>query len=163
MRITYAPRGILMIDDAQIKYKNFAGKGSDYNREGDRNFALIIPTQEMADELIERGWNVRIKPGRMDGDAPNMYLPVAVKFNDFGPNVYLVSGRKKSRLTEEQVSMLDKIEILSVDMDIRPYDYNMRGNTGRKAYLKSMQVTQNVDRFAADCYEDEDPYEGGEF
>jgi hypothetical protein len=153
-----------MIDDAKIKYKNFSGKGSDFNREGDRNFALIIPTQEMADELIERGWNVRIKPGLKPGDAPNMYLPVAVKFNDFGPNVYLVTDRKQRLLREDQVSMLDKIEILSVDMDIRPYDYNMRGNTGRKAYLKNMRVIQDVDRFASDCYEEEeDAYEGSEY
>ena len=163
MKITYAPRDILMIDEAQIKYKNFAGRASDYNREGDRNFALIIPTQDMADELIERGWNVRIKPGRMEGDLPNMYLPVAVKFNDYGPNVYLVTGKKQRQLSERDISMLDKIEILSVDMDIRPYDYNMRGNVGRKAYLKSMRVVQNVDRFAIDCYGEEDPYEGSEY
>ena len=52
MNLTFAPRGILQIDNARITYKNFAGRGDKFNREGDRNFALIIPTTEFCDALI---------------------------------------------------------------------------------------------------------------
>ena len=89
MNITFAPRGILQIDVARIIYRNFSGAASKFNREGDRNFAVIIPTEEQANALINEGWNVKIKPPREDGDMPFMYLPVKIKFSDRGPNVYL--------------------------------------------------------------------------
>ena len=152
MNITFAPRGILQIDDAHIIYRNFSGIGSKFNREGDRNFAVIIPDEDMAERLVNEGWNVKIKPPRDDQDSPFMYLPVKVKFNDYGPNVYLTSGKKTNQLDEDSVSCLDDIEIISVDMDIRPYDWGPIGpdqKYGRTAYLQSIDVIQKIDRFAA--------------
>lgn len=148
MKVTFAPRGIVQIDDARIVFRNLRGEGSKYNREGDRNFAIIIPNQEIADSLIEEGWNVRINDPRDEGDAPFMFLPVKVKFNAKGPNVYLRTGNALNKLNEETVGMIDEIDILSVDLDIRPYDWDVNGKTGRTAYLHSMQVTQESDRFA---------------
>lgn len=149
MHVTFAPNGIIQIDDARIIYRNFSGAPSKFNREGDRNFSLVIPDQDIADRLIEDGWNVKIKAPREEGDTPFMHLPVKIKFNDRGPNVYLKSGNAVNRLTEETVGMIDNVDIASVDLDIRPYDWNYNNKTGRTAYLHSMQVTQNVDRFAA--------------
>lgn len=153
MEITFAPRGILQIDDARIIYRNFSGAASKFNREGDRNFAVIIPNQELADKLIDEGWNVKIKPPRDEDDEPFMYLPVKVKFNDRGPNVYLITGNKKNQLDEESISCLDDVDILSVDLDIRPYDWVIQEGTpneksGRSAYLQSIAVVQELDRFA---------------
>lgn len=147
MHITFAPDNILQIDDARIIFRNFSGAPSKFNREGDRNFAVIIPEQEIADALIAEGWNVKIKPPREDGDTPFMYLPVKIKFSDRGPRVYLKSGSNMIRLDEESISCLDNVDIISVDLDIRPYDWNVNGMEGRTAYLKSIQVTQEVDRF----------------
>lgn len=155
MRITYAPRDILQIDDARIIYRNFAGRGDKYNREGDRNFAVLIPDEEIADELTRRGWNVKVKPPREEGDTPFMYLPVKVKFNDRGPNIYLRTGRVQNRLEEEDIGRLDRIDIIGVDLDIRPYDWEVNGKTGRTAYLQSICVTQGVDRFAEGIYPEE--------
>ena len=158
MNVTFEKRGVLMIDDARIVYRNFSGTGSRYNREGDRNFAVVIPDQEIADALIENGWNVKIKPPREEGDSPFMYMPVKVKFNDRGPNVYLVTGKRMNRLDEESVSCLDDVDIQSVDMDIRPYDWEVNGRSGRSAYLQSIKVTQRIDRFAAENVEEEEPF-----
>ena len=148
MEITFAPRGILQIDDARIVYRNFSGVPTKFNREGDRNFAVVIETQEQADALIEEGWNVKIKPPREDGDDTFMYLPVKIKFSDRGPSVYLRSGKAIRKLDEDTVDILDNVDILSVDMDIRPYDWKVREKTGRAAYLQSINVVQKVDRFA---------------
>ena len=159
MNVTFAPRGILQIDDARIIYRNFSGVGSKFNREGDRNFAIYIGDEDVANELRDRGWNVKIKPPREDGDDPFMFLPVKIKFNDRGPSVYLVTGNKKTPLNENTVSCLDDIDILSVDLDIRPYEWDVNGKTGRTAYLQSIWVTQEVDRFASRMMDDEYPEE----
>lgn len=162
MELTFAPRNILQIDDARIIYRNFKGEPSKFNREGDRNFALIIPNEDMANDLVDRGWNVKIKPPRDEDDSPFMYLPVKIKFNDRGPAIYLKSGNNVRKLNEGTVGLIDDIDILSVDMDIRPYDWVIQEGTpnekrGRSAYLQSMQVTQEIDRFAARFAEEEHP------
>ena len=149
MEITFAPRDILQIDDARIVYRNFSGTGSKFNREGDRNFAVVIPDQDTADELVNRGWNVKIKPPRDEDDAPFMFLPVKIKFNERGPKVYLQSGEKTVELDEEGIDCLDDVDILEVDLDIRPYDWEVNGKQGRTAYLQSIHVVQEIDRFAA--------------
>lgn len=148
MDLKFAARGLIQIDDASIIYRNFSGEASKFNREGDRNFAVVITEQWIADALVQEGWNVKIKPPREEGDGVFMYLPVKVKFSARGPKIYLRTGDRMNALDEEAVGMLDHIDILSVDMDIRPYDWEVNGSTGRTAYLQSMCVTQNVDRFA---------------
>lgn len=140
---------ILEIEDARIIYRNFAGLASKFNREGDRNFAVIIPNEEICEALIEDGWNVKIKAPRTEDEDPFRFLPVKIKFNNRGPGAYVESGNRVTRLTEETIDMLDEIDISSVSMDLRPYDWEVNGNTGRTAYLQSIKVVQNIDRFGA--------------
>ena len=156
------PNGYLEINDARIIWKNFAGRGDRFNREGDRNFHLVIPDQETCDALMSDknqfgdSWNVKIKPPREEGDAPFMHMLVKVKFNGRGPNVYLVSGKKQVTLNEDTIACLDDMDIESVDLDVRPYDDELpNGNTFRTAYLSAMRVYQRVDRFAVNDDYDE--------
>ena len=163
MNITFAPRGILQIDDARLIFRNFSGRGDAFNTAGDRNFGLIIPTPELAEKLQNDvnkygvGWNVKVKPPREEGDMPFMYMKVKVKFNERGPAIYLRSGDNVRRLDEESVSILDNIDIQSVDLDIRPYDDDGHFGPFRTAYLQSMEVIQNVDRFSARYASEEYP------
>lgn len=146
------------INDAHLVFKNFSGIGSMYNREGDRNFGLVIPTEEIKDELLADtnqfgdGWKVKIKPPRADSDEPFMFMPVKVKFNGRGPRIFVESetgSYPPVELTEDTVGRLDKMDIVKVDLDIRPYDDRMpNGTTFRTAYLQGMRVIQRDDRFA---------------
>lgn len=149
MNINFSNRGVLEVEDARIIYRNFGGAATKYNREGDRNFAVIIPNDEIKDQLVAEGWNVKIKPPREEGEEPFMYLPVKIKFNNRGPSIYVVSGDSVQRLNEDTVNMIDDIDIQKVSMDLRPYDWEVNGKTGRSAYLQSMEVVQNIDRFGA--------------
>ncbi len=166
MKVTFAPRNILQIDDARICFRNFAGRRTDFNNEGDRNFALVIPNEEIKEALLNdvnefgAAWNVKIKEGRNPGDEPFMYMNVKVKYTDKSqPKVYLISGKNRLELGEDDVDMLDDIDIRSVDLDIRPYDGEGRFGPHRTAYLQAIYVTQEIDRFAARFAEEEYPEE----
>lgn len=148
MHLTFAPNNILQIDEAKIIFRNFAGVGSKFNREGDRNFSVLIDDEDIANALADQDYNVKIKPPREEGDIPFMHLPVKVKFNDRGPRVFLKTGDRVNELDEESVACLDDIDIASVDMDLRTYEWEVNGKTGRTVYLQSMHVIQEVDRFA---------------
>ena len=157
------PNGYLEINDARIIWPNFEGRGDRFNKQGDRNFTLVIPDQEIAEALMNDknkygdGWNVKIKPARDESEKPFMNLKVKVQFNGRGPNIYLVSGNKQVPLNEDTVKCLDYIDIISCDMDIRPYDGEMpNGQTFRTAYLSAMRVHQRVDRFANNDFDTED-------
>lgn len=154
------PAGYLEINDARILWPNFEGRGDRFNKQGERNFHVVIPDQEIASALMNdknkygNGWNVKIKKNE-DGERPFMNMKVKVSFNGRGPNIYLVTGapgdpRAKTRqLNEDTAKMLDYIDIISCDMDIRPFDGEMpNGQTFRTAYLSAMRVYQRVDRFA---------------
>lgn len=158
MEINVRKDGVLEIENARIIYRNFSGAKSQFNREGARNFSVIIPDQEICDQLVEAGWNVKIKPPRDVDDRPFMHMPIKVQFNNRGPAIYVKSGDSVTRLNEETVGMLDDIDIASVDMDIRPYDWEVNGKTGRAAYLQAINVIQNIDRFGARYAEEDMPF-----
>ena len=149
MNINIGPRGTLEIDNARIIFRNLEGRGGLYNREGDRNFALVVPDEEARDALIEQGYNVKTKAPRDEDEEPLMYLTTKIKPNGRGPRIYLVSGRSKRELPEESWGLIDQISIANVSLDIHAYDWTVNGKVGRSAYLAAMEVTQNIDRFAA--------------
>lgn len=157
MELKFGPNGYLIIDDAKIIHRNFAGAASKFNRAGDRNFSIIIPTEEMRDALREEGWNVKTKTDERDPDAtPFMFLPVKVKYftddsgNTRGPKAYMDSGSNRVELDEESISCFDEVDIMRADLDIRPYDWDVNGRQGRTAYLQTIRIVQNLDRFAAE-------------
>jgi len=131
------------IEDAVIPpppWRNFAGREDIYNREGDRNFVIFL-TPEMAEILSKDGWNVKQTKPRGEDEFQQPYLEVKVKFGDFPPRIIMVTSGGRNQLGADLVEMLDAVDIETVDVTIRPYDWELKdGRTGRSAYLKIMYV-----------------------
>lgn len=95
-----------MVEDATIIFRNFSGKEGQYNREGDRNFAVILDPQ-LAEEMVADGWNVRQLDPREEGEPPTPYIQVSVSFKNRPPRVVLLTSTGRTSLDESSVEVLD--------------------------------------------------------
>ncbi len=155
----------IKIEGAKLIFKNFKGKKSDYNDEGNRNFGVLLD-DDLAEQLELDGWNVKhLRPRPDDPDQyAQPWLSVHVKFNPYPPVVVLINSRGKKRLDEETIDQLDWSIISHCDVLIRPYNYPARGGrpAGVAAYLKAIYVTISEDEFAMK-YADIPDLDGGEY
>lgn len=126
----------ITFEDATILFRNFAGEESKYNSKGNRNFCVFVDP-EMAPKLMEDGWNIRFLKPRDDDDSPRPYMQVKVSFGNIPPQLVLVSDGTKKILNEEEIGILDYAELERVDLIVRPYNWEVNGKSGVKAYLKT--------------------------
>jgi hypothetical protein len=136
----------VMMEGVRIIFRNFSGKEGQYNREGDRNFAVLLD-EKVATTMTEDGWNIKwLKPrDEEEEQTPQAYLPVSVNFKGRPPRIVLVTSRGRSNLDEDSIEMLDWVDIINVDMIVRPYEWTVNGKSGVKAYLQSIYVTIEED------------------
>lgn len=140
--------GTVTIEGARIIFRNFAGKEGQYNREGDRNFGVVLPP-DIAEQMLEDGWNVKYLKAREEDEEPTPWVQVSVNFKGRPPRVVMITYRgstpQRVTLTEELVELLDYADLSTVDLILNPYQWAVSGKTGVKAYLKSIFATVQQD------------------
>lgn len=150
-----------VFQDARIIFRNFAGLEKQFNSAGDRNFCLLLDPRK-AEEMRAEGWNVKQLRPREEGDEPQDYIQVSVSYGKGRPpQVTLITngGTKRTDLGADEVMMLDYAEVKNWDIILNPYEWEVNGNKGIKAYLKKAFVTldeDELDRKYADL-EDANP------
>lgn len=130
----------VMIEDARVLFPNFSGRETQKNQEGSRNFNVVIP-DEILESMRADGWNVRALKDLPDGSPGENILKVNVNFKNRPPKIVMITSRQRTDLDESTVDLLDDVEIVKADIIIRPYHWNVRGDSGISAYLKTMFVT----------------------
>lgn len=136
----------IVIENARIAFRNFSGKEGKYNPAGRRNFCVFLDP-DVASDLLQDGWNVRWLEPRDPDDSKQAYLQVAVSYVNIPPKIIVITSQNKTILDESSVNILDWAEISNVDLIIRPYNWDVNGKNGVKAYIKSMYVTLSEDEF----------------
>lgn len=138
----------LVVEDADILFRNFSGKTSQYNPDGKRRFSLIIPDQDIAEQMLRDGWNVKYLEPREEGDERKPFIDVKVNFEGRRPPmVKVITDGGQTILDEDTVGMLDWADIRSVDVIVNGNPYDVNGKSGISAYLRSIYVTIEEDRF----------------
>lgn len=136
----------IKIENARITFRNFAGAEGQYNNAGNRNFSVFLD-DDVAKQLEADGWNVRWLNSYPDEPAQAI-INVKLNFGNYPPNVVVVSEGKMTRLDEHNVNVLDFAELETVDLILRGYEWNVSGNSGIKAYLKTGYFVLVVDELA---------------
>jgi hypothetical protein len=148
-----------ILENVKLIFRNFAGAEGKYNAAGDRNTGVLL-SPEIAEAMRADGWNVKqLKPREVDGEVQegDFWIEVAIKFKGYNPaKVVLVSGKSKTTLTEELAQLADVADIANVDLTLNPYEWDVNGNQGVKAYLGNCFITLNeneLDRKYSDLEE----------
>lgn len=153
----------LEIENANIMrgtFRNFRGERDRYNKNGVKNFCVLIEDPQLAEQLLEDGWNIRALAPRDPEDDPKHYLNVAINFDFWRqPKVFLISNGVKTQLDDETIGILDGTDIAYADIVIRPRRWEDDGEWKIKAYLDELYVTVEMSKFASKYAEEECPEE----
>lgn len=142
------PAKIISIENSRFIFEtNFSGDPRrDKYRSTKRKANLIIPDHELARQMIDEGFNIKVtKPreGEEEGFIPRYYTPIIVNYDSkWPPKVYLVSGDSEPVLQdEESIESLDRIRIQNVNVILSPHEWD----GGYTLYVKTMYVEQALD------------------
>lgn len=134
------PTDTVLIENAQILFRNFAGREDQYNRAGNRNFAVLLD-RAFAEQLERDGWNVKYLRAREEGEEDRAYIQISVGYKVRPPRVVMITSRGKTDLSEAEVELMDAVDFQTVDLIFQPYNWDVGGKAGTKAYLSSMFAT----------------------
>jgi len=108
-------RPTFTLENAQVIYPNLEGRVSEYNKEGKKGFAIVLP-EDFADKLLRDGWHVNRTEPREEGEPSIPFINIKVNFKQKPPRVVMVTSTGPVPLNERSVGVLDDADIEYVDL-----------------------------------------------
>lgn len=134
-----------MVEDARIIFRNFGGAPTKFNPVGGKREFSVVLEPEVAEQMAADGWNVKTLAVRDEGDEETPFVTVTVNYGFKPPRVVLLSSAGRTNIDESSIEALDWVDIKTVDIIARGYDWEVNGKVGTKAYLKTMFMTIDED------------------
>lgn len=153
-----ANKKFIEFENAEIIFRNFEGRGDKYNKEGSRNFSVIL-SEEDAVKLHDMGCNVKRTKPRDEEEEGRPYVKILLGL--YEPEIYTISRGRKRLLDPSRYGKLDRLEFENVDFEISRgnKEWESNGKRGYSLYLENMVVTLRESRILskyADYDEDDE-------
>lgn len=133
------------ITDGIIAYHNFSGRPTDWKPEGgERTVTFVIP-DDIAQNLINDGWNIRLQMPKDNERDPRYLLDCKIKYRTRNgtprdPKIFIIRDDGYIHVTEDMVDTLDRADIVHVDAVIGPFFWEFGGRSGITACVNSMYL-----------------------
>lgn len=145
------------VEDAEIwmRTRNLRGEA---NKFGSRtmNFDIWLDDCPEVDDMIRDGWGVKEYVPKSDEYEPRKHINIVCSFRDKDgnalrrqPKIIMITNGKQTELNEETCNMFDDVEIVHADLTFRPYNWDVNGKQGVKAYLDTIYFEIEEGGFAA--------------
>ena len=123
----------LTLENVRIIYPNFAGRESEYNTKGSREFALALDP-ELGQELAAQGLNVKF-PAEDQPNGPEIQPWIKIVLVNNG------NGTIINPTDVSQIIMLDEVTAgARANVIVNPYNWSAAGRTGIKAYINKLYI-----------------------
>lgn len=134
----------LVIEDAHIMFPNFRGIPDQFTVKGHRHFCVEI-TEDVVNEMLDAGWNVRHTNPRNEEYQPVPYIDVNINWNyekNKLPVVTFITSGNETVIDEDVVGDLDTAEIERIDLAIEPSFYKKKDGSGWgiKGYVSTLDA-----------------------
>lgn len=127
------------IENAPVKYRNFAGVKTQMNKEGDVNFEIILD-EDVAKAMMEDDWYIKVN----DNNPDKIEYRIKLRLGEYGdPEVYVVGeDGKPIPFNRGQWKRLDRMTISCVDVEFhqskKTFEYH--GHEYYSAYVDLLIV-----------------------
>lgn len=143
----------ITLTNVKIGYKNFAGRASLFNIEGNRNFVVYL-NDKQASMLRDLGCSVKTIKENKEKNIPTSHIVIVrviysdqVYISDLVPKVYIkLRGGQEKLLTEKDMTIMDAFDVCKANLKLNVYRAKTANAEISRLYLTEghFKVKKNI-------------------